>query len=203
MAFNAKANRAFLGRAVRFLAGEAGIRQFLDIGTGIPTAGNTHQVAQAVAPEARGASSRGAAAPLRKKPGVRRHAGLSSGHENAEWVASGIGQNQQGLVFVVRPVVQQGRTQVLRSLAMSLQLCVARYAEVMVHLLGHVVCGPRCPGELFHLVEREYSVSGVVDKHKPVGAIGGAVFGWLIARPVPQAEELAVELRELPAVCRV
>ena len=53
MAFNAKANRAFLGRAVRFLAGEAGIRQFLDIGTGIPTAGNTHQVAQAIAPEAR------------------------------------------------------------------------------------------------------------------------------------------------------
>src|SRR5215472_10484803 len=53
MLFNAKANRAFLGRAVRFLAGEAGIRQFLDIGTGIPTAGNTHQVAQAVAPESR------------------------------------------------------------------------------------------------------------------------------------------------------
>jgi S-adenosyl methyltransferase len=51
MAFNAKANRAFLGRAVHFLASEAGIRQFLDIGTGIPTAGNTHQVAQAVAPE--------------------------------------------------------------------------------------------------------------------------------------------------------
>ena len=53
MVFNAKANRAFLGRAVRFLAGEAGIRQFLDIGTGIPTAGNTHQVAQDVAPQSR------------------------------------------------------------------------------------------------------------------------------------------------------
>jgi hypothetical protein len=52
-AFTARANRAFLGRAVRYLAAEAGIRQFLDIGTGIPTAGNTHQVAQAVAPEAR------------------------------------------------------------------------------------------------------------------------------------------------------
>jgi S-adenosyl methyltransferase len=52
-AFTARANRAFLGRAVRFLAGEAGIRQFLDIGTGIPTAGNTHQVAQAIAPESR------------------------------------------------------------------------------------------------------------------------------------------------------
>ena len=53
MAFSARANRAFLGRAVRYLAEEAGMRQFLDIGTGIPTAGNTHQVAQAIAPEAR------------------------------------------------------------------------------------------------------------------------------------------------------
>ena len=51
--FTARANRAFLGRVVRYLATEAGIRQFLDIGTGIPTAGNTHQVAQAVAPESR------------------------------------------------------------------------------------------------------------------------------------------------------
>jgi S-adenosyl methyltransferase len=51
--FSARANRAFLGRAVRYLAGEAGIRQFLDIGTGIPTAGNTHEIAQAVAPESR------------------------------------------------------------------------------------------------------------------------------------------------------
>jgi hypothetical protein len=53
MAFTARANRAFLGRAVRYLAAEAGIRQFLDIGTGIPTAGNTHQVAQAIEPETR------------------------------------------------------------------------------------------------------------------------------------------------------
>jgi hypothetical protein len=51
--FVARANRAFLGRAVRYLAGEAGIRQFLDIGTGIPAAGNTHEVAQAVAPGSR------------------------------------------------------------------------------------------------------------------------------------------------------
>jgi hypothetical protein len=49
----ARANRAFLGRAVRFLVAEAGIRQFLDIGTGIPSANNTHQVAQGVAPESR------------------------------------------------------------------------------------------------------------------------------------------------------
>ncbi|HEV2935269.1 MAG TPA: SAM-dependent methyltransferase [Streptosporangiaceae bacterium] len=50
---SARANRAYLARVVRFLAGEAGIRQFLDIGTGIPTANHTHQVAQSVAPESR------------------------------------------------------------------------------------------------------------------------------------------------------
>jgi S-adenosyl methyltransferase len=47
-----RANRAFLARAVRYLAGECGVRQFLDIGTGLPVAGNTHQVAQEVAPDA-------------------------------------------------------------------------------------------------------------------------------------------------------
>jgi S-adenosyl methyltransferase len=51
--FAVQANRAFLARSVRFLAREAGIRQFLDIGTGIPTASNTHEVAQSVAPQAR------------------------------------------------------------------------------------------------------------------------------------------------------
>ena len=49
----ARADRAFLGRAARYLTGEAGIRQFLDIGTGLPTAGNTHEVAQRVAPDSR------------------------------------------------------------------------------------------------------------------------------------------------------
>jgi S-adenosyl methyltransferase len=49
----AAANRAFLGRAVRHLAGETGVRQFLDIGTGIPTSPNVHEIAQAVASETR------------------------------------------------------------------------------------------------------------------------------------------------------
>jgi hypothetical protein len=48
-----RAGRAFLARAVRFLVGDGGIRQFLDIGTGIPTANNVHEVAQAMAPETR------------------------------------------------------------------------------------------------------------------------------------------------------
>jgi O-methyltransferase involved in polyketide biosynthesis len=49
----ARADRAFLGRAIGYLAGQEGIRQFLDIGTGLPTADNTHEVAQRVAPESR------------------------------------------------------------------------------------------------------------------------------------------------------
>jgi S-adenosyl methyltransferase len=48
-----QANRAFLRRAVQYLVSEAGVRQFLDIGTGLPTAENTHQVAQSIAPESR------------------------------------------------------------------------------------------------------------------------------------------------------
>src|SRR4030095_14894865 len=49
----ARASRRFLPRPVVSLAGEAQIRQFLDIGTGLPTADNTHEVAQRVAPDAR------------------------------------------------------------------------------------------------------------------------------------------------------
>jgi O-methyltransferase involved in polyketide biosynthesis len=49
----ARVSRAFLARAVTYLAGGAGIRQFLDIGTGLPTANNTHEVAQRVAPSSR------------------------------------------------------------------------------------------------------------------------------------------------------
>jgi O-methyltransferase involved in polyketide biosynthesis len=48
-----RAQRAFLRRAVRYLAADAGIRQFLDIGTGLPAAGNTHEVAQRIAPDSR------------------------------------------------------------------------------------------------------------------------------------------------------
>jgi trans-aconitate methyltransferase len=48
-----RAQRAFLARAVHFLVTQAGIRQFLDIGTGLPSANNTHQVAQAAAPQSR------------------------------------------------------------------------------------------------------------------------------------------------------
>ncbi|MCY1145520.1 SAM-dependent methyltransferase [Actinoplanes sp. Pm04-4] len=53
MVASARADRAYLGRVVLYLAGEAGVRQFLDVGTGIPTADNTHEVAQSVAPSSR------------------------------------------------------------------------------------------------------------------------------------------------------
>ncbi len=51
--FRVRANRAFLGRTTRYLSAEAGVRQFLDIGTGIPAGDNTHEVAQRAAPESR------------------------------------------------------------------------------------------------------------------------------------------------------
>ncbi len=50
---SARENRAFLGRAVRYLAAEAGVRQFLDIGAGLPSANNVHEVAQEADPRAR------------------------------------------------------------------------------------------------------------------------------------------------------
>lgn len=53
MAVIARASRAFQVRAVRYLADELGIRQFLDVGTGLPTADNTHEIAQRAAPESR------------------------------------------------------------------------------------------------------------------------------------------------------
>jgi O-methyltransferase involved in polyketide biosynthesis len=49
----ARATRAFMDRAVRYLASEAGVRQFLDIGTGLPTFNSTHEIAQRIAPESR------------------------------------------------------------------------------------------------------------------------------------------------------
>jgi hypothetical protein len=49
----ARANRAFLARVVRYLAAECGIRQFIDIGPGLPAPGNTHDVAQAIAPDSK------------------------------------------------------------------------------------------------------------------------------------------------------
>jgi hypothetical protein len=53
LAASVQTARAFLGRAIRFLAAERGIRQFLDLGTGMPSASSTHEVAQGVAPESR------------------------------------------------------------------------------------------------------------------------------------------------------
>jgi S-adenosyl methyltransferase len=53
IAASMRSNREFLARSVRYLAEDEGVRQFLDIGTGIPTANNTHEVAQAIAPDCR------------------------------------------------------------------------------------------------------------------------------------------------------
>jgi hypothetical protein len=69
----ARENRAFLGRAVKYLAAEAGIRQFLDIGTGLPTTDNVHEVAQRIAPSAHVAP--GYSRPARLRPADRADVG--------------------------------------------------------------------------------------------------------------------------------
>ena len=76
----ARENRAFLGRAVRYLTAEAGITQFLDIGSGLPATNNVHQVAQAISPSAPGGLRRQRPARPRPRPGA---AGLSAGGTTA------------------------------------------------------------------------------------------------------------------------
>jgi hypothetical protein len=95
---SARANRAYLARVVRFLAGEAGIRQFLDIGTGIPTANHTHEVAQSVAPESR-------VVYVDKDPVVLAHArALLAGHPSGatEYIDSDLSDPQKILNGAVR-----------------------------------------------------------------------------------------------------
>jgi hypothetical protein len=88
---NVRASRRFLARAVRFLAAGAGVQQFLDIGTGIPTTNTTHEVTQAVRPEARvtcvdndpgRAGARAGPADRRRRPGhVRRRRPAGRRHD--------------------------------------------------------------------------------------------------------------------------
>ena len=65
---SARENRWFLGRAVTYLTKEAGLRQFLDIGPGLPAAGATHEVAQAIAPETRVRSRAACSSPTASRP---------------------------------------------------------------------------------------------------------------------------------------
>jgi hypothetical protein len=94
----ARANRAFLARATRYLTGEAVLRQFLDIGTGMPAGSNIHEVAQSVAPQARVVyvdHSHDAEAATRarlrlnrsRSPGGRTSASWSSEAETSRWNA--------------------------------------------------------------------------------------------------------------------
>ena len=115
-------------------------------------------------------------------------------------MTSGIGEHIQGLIVIAGPVIQQGRAQALRSLTLPFQIRDARYAEVVMHLLAHVICRLCRPYEFFDLIKREYPLPCPVDQHKPAGIILGPALGQLITGSIPQAKELPVELRESPAV---
>ncbi|GAA3376266.1 SAM-dependent methyltransferase [Streptomyces sannanensis] len=100
----ARADRAFLGRAVRYLAAEAGIRQFLDIGTGLPTAENTHEVAQRVAPESR-------IAYVDNDPIVLTHARalLTSSPEGATAYIDADAHHPEGILRAIEPTLDPKR----------------------------------------------------------------------------------------------
>ena len=94
-------NRKFLGRVVKYLAAEAGIRQFLDIGTGLPSVNNTHEVAQRVAPQTR-------VVYVDNDPIVLAHArALLAAYDAAK--AAGRGAFEFGGRMVDEPVVQRAR----------------------------------------------------------------------------------------------
>ncbi|WP_009997684.1 SAM-dependent methyltransferase [Streptomyces clavuligerus] len=100
----ARADRAFLGRVVTLLAAERGIRQFLDIGTGLPTAENTHEVAQRLAPDSR-------VVYVDNDPIVLAHARalLTSSPEGRTEYLDADAHDPRGILRAVRPTLDLGR----------------------------------------------------------------------------------------------
>ncbi|MER5767436.1 SAM-dependent methyltransferase [Streptomyces sp. NPDC001985] len=100
----ARADRAFLGRVVGHLTAERGIRQFLDIGTGLPTAENTHEVAQRIAPESR-------IVYVDNDPIVLAHARalLTSSPEGSTEYLDADAHDPEGILRAVTPTLDLGR----------------------------------------------------------------------------------------------
>jgi hypothetical protein len=132
-----QAQRAFLGRAVHYLVTEAGIRQFLDIGTGLPSASNTHEVAQRTAPEAR-------VVYVDKDPIVLAHARalLTSSPEGAtEYVDADL-RNTGEILEQAAAVLDFGKPMAI--ILMGVLHCVPDADDpgaIVAHLLGAVPSG--------------------------------------------------------------
>jgi S-adenosyl methyltransferase len=147
---SARGNRAFLGRAVRHLVGEAGVRQFLDIGTGLPAANNTHEVAQGAAPECR-------VVYVDNDPVVLSHAKalLASGPEGATAYVDADLRDPEAILAAAAEVLDFSRPVAVMLVAILQHISdqddpygiVARLAaSVPSELPGAVAPGPRHPG---------------------------------------------------------
>lgn len=123
----ARANRAFLGRAVRYLAEDAGIRQFIDIGTGLPTQGSVHETAFDVAPDAR-------VMYVDKDPMVVRHseALLSRNTHNVATIAADLREPDK----------------LFSDPARQATVDLAEPVAVLIVLLLHFITDDECPGEI-------------------------------------------------------
>jgi hypothetical protein len=179
-------NRAFLGRAVRYLAEEAGIRQFLDIGSGLPSAGNVHEVAQSVAPDAR-------VVYVDNDPMVLVHAnalltGTSEGH--TAFVQADLREPTRILAHpVVREVLDPGRPVALMLVAVLHFLPDEEGPHAIVRTLvdalpsgSHLVAShvtPEFDADGVNGLVRSYRAGGVPAQARPAADFVRLAFGGL------------------------
>ncbi|MFE6759756.1 SAM-dependent methyltransferase [Streptomyces sp. NPDC057684] len=133
----ARADRAFLGRAVTHLAGQAGIRQYLDIGTGLPTAENTHEVAQRIAPDSR-------VVYVDNDPIVLTHARalLTSTDEGATSYVDADARDPAAILRAASGTLDLGRPVAVMMLGiLNFVLDTAEATSIVRHLLGAVPSG--------------------------------------------------------------
>jgi hypothetical protein len=112
----------------------------------------------------------------------------------------GVSEHVQRLTVVVAAVVEEDGPEFFGALPLASQFPDVGHAEVVMHLLRHIVRRPGRSREGRNPLEGEHAMSRWVEQDQPVRVIVGAVGGDLIARAVPQPEELPVELREPAAV---
>lgn len=154
----ARANRAFLGRAVRYLAKEAGVRQFVDIGTGLPTQGSVHETAFDVAPDAR-------VVYVDKDSMVVRHSeALLSGTHNVATIAADLREPDE---LFADPALQA-------------MVDLTEPVAVLIVLLLHFITDDECPEEIIARIRDtiapgSYIVISHVTPERRESEVNGAV----------------------------
>jgi len=180
----ARENRAFLGRAVRFLAAEAGVRQFLDIGTGLPSVNSVHEIAQRIEPSARVVYAD-------NDPLVMAHARalLTSSPEGRTAYVQADFRDPETILSSVRETLDLGQPVALMLLALLHFIPDSEDPEgILATLLGALPAGsylvashvtPEHDPERFAGVKGDYQVPGVSPAHRESGEFARLAFSGL------------------------